>query len=583
MTAAEKLECPLLRCKEQSDNHESMLRHLAACPELASREYWCFDHDRCERFDDYGTCKKCLGHPSRRRRMLSKAKHFFSALGHKSRKSIELDYTLLDDSMLPPSYDSLENMEPPNDKAELSSTEIVEIDSTEVSSPHPVQYVPQAQSVLQVQQVHQVHHMPTPVIDPQDLFLPELDSTMISSDSIMQWQPTPSIIEPMNGHSFSIGMKPCLQVTTHGLEHLPLLPPPPPPPVSSSSRSKNLSPSSSVRSTASTSSTSSTVSTTSMASTNSSLISPASVWSAATVWSGLETRLSSPSLGFVSPGGCLPEDTYADMGPCNDTYPSDFLHDMFELPAEEVPVFELSSDPALFTLDIHPSTDFSCAPKAVSEISDCLKAQPTEVHNSMACYSETKAIVASAWDALQEHILSSLAKVEGLQQNPLAEQLKLFSARTIAFNGLRTLRNILGGEPVISPLDALCLVHVIYSTSLVTYEDDALSWSHKFFAQSLQYSTRFSPEVQNHYKEVVKAIWQPGNMSDAQLSTITREQVRTLHRSGSQKGKEREIGTCESSSDSLIVAARDFLDGKWSILPFVPLRASRCRLLTRLL
>ncbi len=54
-----------------------MLRHLAGCECLPSGEYWCYDHMRVERFDDL-KCKRCLGHPSKRRKMLSMAKNFFT-------------------------------------------------------------------------------------------------------------------------------------------------------------------------------------------------------------------------------------------------------------------------------------------------------------------------------------------------------------------------------------------------------------------------------------------------------------------------------------------------------------------------
>lgn len=84
MNDRERLECPLLRCTLRFPDHESMLRHLVVCDCLPSCEYWCYDHMRIERFDD-SRCKKCLGHISKRRKMLSRAKHFFTALGHNTK------------------------------------------------------------------------------------------------------------------------------------------------------------------------------------------------------------------------------------------------------------------------------------------------------------------------------------------------------------------------------------------------------------------------------------------------------------------------------------------------------------------
>ncbi|OAA68375.1 zinc finger protein [Niveomyces insectorum RCEF 264] len=87
MTEDERLECALLHCTRRFQDHESMLRHLVTCEYLALGEYWCFDHMRVERFDD-SRCKNCLGHPSKRRKMLSKAKSFFASLGHHKGKGV---------------------------------------------------------------------------------------------------------------------------------------------------------------------------------------------------------------------------------------------------------------------------------------------------------------------------------------------------------------------------------------------------------------------------------------------------------------------------------------------------------------
>ena len=86
MRQEEKLRCPLLRCNQDFPDHEQMLRHLAGCEYLASGEYLCYEHMRVERFDDI-KCKRCLGHPSKRRKVISVAKSFFQSLGHRSKRS----------------------------------------------------------------------------------------------------------------------------------------------------------------------------------------------------------------------------------------------------------------------------------------------------------------------------------------------------------------------------------------------------------------------------------------------------------------------------------------------------------------
>ena len=87
MGEEKRLECPLLRCQQRFPDHESMLRHLITCDLLPDCEYWCYEHMRVERFDDT-RCKKCVGHPSKRRKMLTLAKSFFTSLGHNKGKAV---------------------------------------------------------------------------------------------------------------------------------------------------------------------------------------------------------------------------------------------------------------------------------------------------------------------------------------------------------------------------------------------------------------------------------------------------------------------------------------------------------------
>lgn len=178
--------------------------------------------------------------------------------------------------------------------------------------------------------------------------------------------------------------------------------------------------------------------------------------------------------------------------------------------------------------------------------------------------SVTKSLVASAWDALQEHIVSSADKIQHIQNNPLADQLKFLSAKTIAQRGFSSLRGILESRPSAYPLDILCLVHVIYSFALVVYGDDATRRSSDFYTQSLLYSTWFTPENQTFYRQVVQAIWQPGDMTFEQLEPLKAAQVVHTNWPRSVKGKERATrppGSTTESPDPLVATALHFLDG----------------------
>ncbi|KAK4158091.1 hypothetical protein C8A00DRAFT_39639 [Chaetomidium leptoderma] len=547
MTSQERLECPLLRCTQRFSDHEGMLRHLAGCRYLASGEYWCYDHMRVERFDDL-KCKRCLGHPSKRRKMLHMAKSFFHSLGHKSKRTPGVGFD--DDEVMlppPPSYDSLDI--PPGadgSASELPSTEILEIDSMEVSLLLPTP-------------------MPAPsdVIDPQALLMPavpELDSTVLSNEAFMQWQP----LHGMTPHSFPMmlqedgsvrtpAVKPMLQLTTAGLQGRRQAPRPAPRPAPTAApRGKGLSPSSSVRSTASTDTNATAMSY------GSSMISPSSNWSGAwSMGSGLNTSMTSPVDGVVA------DDMFADAltnyhnDACHDS-----VHDFFsELPAD----FPILSDAAgmasdsLLGFDVAVPTHLAYAPEITltDDVAQAVEIGEPEVEQSNMCCSETKSLVSSAWDALQEHIVSSMVKIQDHRENYLANQLGSMSIRTVATTGLRTLRDLINGCQPSSASDALCLIHLVYAFSLVLHEQETSERLNSLFLQSLEYVNGLPSNDRNFYRHLVINIWQPPDFSQAVINSPSGVMSdRPFGLSFDPKGKSPEVFT----GDSLLTAARDFLD-----------------------
>ncbi|KAK3390569.1 hypothetical protein B0H63DRAFT_119764 [Podospora didyma] len=562
MKPEERLECPLLRCTQRFTDHESMLRHLAGCNHLPSGEYWCYDHMRVERFDDL-KCKRCLGHPSKRKKMLSMAKTFFHSLGHKSKKGNGLGFDG-DEAMLlpPPSYDSL-GIPPANANAtELSSTEIVEIDSVEVHTIHA--HAPGLAATLPSSDG---------AIDPQALLvpsLPELDSTAMSNDSFMQWHPHPHPI--VTSSSYPTGLsedgesrspsssKPTLQVTTHGLPARRHAPRPVPRPVPVVSRSKGLSPSSSVRSNASTDTTASTETSASTTSNISSIVSPISSWSGE--WSmgdGINTSMTSPIDGFLC------DDAFDQA--FNTACP-DFLHDFYsELPADP-PTSKIANDMAsdpIFMLDLAPLPDSTYAMDMLSENpTSSTDVNGMETEKADVCCSEAKSIAGSAWDALQEHIVSSMVKIQSVQGNRLADKLRSMSGKTIAIAGFRAVRTLLNGGRPSSASDILCFVHLAYALSLVVHEQGASFRSKNFFLQSLSYTHSLPPSERDSYSQLAFAIWQPSELIQADIDRyFAMLPSKSLSRSSSLKGKSPEIdnGYLEDNDlDSLLIATQNFLD-----------------------
>ncbi|AEO67105.1 uncharacterized protein THITE_2115907 [Thermothielavioides terrestris NRRL 8126] len=554
MTPQERLECPLLRCTQRFPDHEAMLKHLAGCRYLAFGEYWCYDHMRVERFDDL-KCRRCLGHPSKRRKILHMAKSFFRSLGHKSKKMQGMSSDD-GDIMLPPppSYDSL-NIPSVNGRAsELPSTEILEIDSMELP-------------------LIQAPPMPAPsdVIDPQALImtvappLPELDSTMLSSDAFMQWQPVSAIESPsfpiMTQDDGSVKVpatKPTLQLTTAGLQGRRQSPRPVARPASVVPRSKGLSPSSSVRSTASTDTNASTTSN------GSSLISPASNWSGAwSMGSGLNTGMTSPVDGIVA------DDMFAEASNSysHDACPN-FLHDLVsELPAD-LPMLDNASDmPSDALLGFNPSStaNVSYNPDIVltDDVADEVERDEPEIAETNACCSETKSLVCSAWDALQEHVVSSMVKIQDQQGNRLASQLEAMSIKTVATTGLRVLRALINGHQPSSASDALCLIHLVYAFSLVLHEQGIPERFDGLFLQSLTYMNELPPSDRDLYRQLVMSIWQPPGINQARIDHhLASVSGRPFGLSPDPKGKSPQVldWGFGQSSDSVLAAARDFLD-----------------------
>jgi hypothetical protein len=546
MVESDRLTCPLLLCTQQFSNHEAMLRHLAVCEHMSSYSYWCFEHSRVERFDD-SKCKRCLsGGKSKRRKMLCMAKSFFSSLGHKSKKASDLDLGLSESAFaLPSSY------EEPVDTSlcfELSATEIVEIDSVPVQQPTPAIS-----------------------IDPQALLLPpELDSTAVSVGDAMHWQPSPILPEAFLSYADDQTMdrsptahRPSLQLHTQGLEQYRKAPRPRPvaPPVA---RSKNLSPSSSVRSTTST------------MSSISSIISPVSAaWShGSNTWSsGLDTSLTSPTTDVGEP---LPEDNLnTDAGlfdyTCPPEQPAQWFSELpADVPTKMEPLASLASNSVLFPFEpiLAGSMSYDANIVLTEESTEGPSSAQLHLENPMTCYSEAKGFVESTWDLLIAHITTSQAKVQDLGNNILAQQLKALDPKSVAQTGLATLKTILDGAVPASAMDAICFMHLICAFSIILYGKEAGTQCKRIFARALVYGQYFPTSDQAPYAQIVTAIWQPEDISQNELRQRVQQQYNlSLRRSSSQRsqrGRGKRACTEPDRHDPLVSTARSFLDGKLS-------------------
>ncbi|KAF5003335.1 hypothetical protein FDECE_10111 [Fusarium decemcellulare] len=576
MTSQEKRECPMLRCRKRFPNHELMLQHLYSCEWLAAGEYWCYECEKAERFND-AKCKRCLGHPSRRRKIMSMAKNFFSSLGHKSKNSTLSDLDLdLDDAEAPPSYDSA--VAPP--EVELYSNEIHEIDSCEIALPTIVEDEAEADMLPAPMPTPDMPPLPIQPLPTRPSHPAELESGANLEEPLIDWNSLPDTVAPVNliDPGANVGpARPVLQLHTSDLDEYRR---------QQKKRSKGaVCPSTSVRSTASTNSTSSTNSTLSTASYN---ISPVSAWSGP--WArttGFESTLTSPADDLASPGGLLRANSFAisrkastakDWSTFDNSISESYDSYVPELPAD-MPMLgalpgtdsvhdpdPLALDQPVFTLDDSSlPTDFSLGSNlALTDNNATMDLSvPTALAEPMVgYYHNPRSLVGTAWDALEMHVVESMAKLQQMTKNHLVSQLRSMTAHSIAMSGLETLIDILEGRQPDAPVKLLCFVHLVYCFSLVVHEQDAASRSTDLFGQAMSYSAWFSRHDRQLYIQVVDALWKPASMTEADVVNLVRAKTSpSMSRSSSLKGKERELAPMhQSNTDSLAFVAQYFLD-----------------------
>ncbi|KAL7919681.1 hypothetical protein ACQKWADRAFT_300484 [Trichoderma austrokoningii] len=602
MTPEERRECPLLRCRKRFPNHELMLQHLYSCNHLAGGEYWCYDCERPEQLSDV-KCRRCLGHPSKRRKIVTMAKSFFSSLGHRPKSPPGLALAAAassmgmgsgsgtgtgtgtvssgEDEQEPPSYESVFTPSTPTPtppQAELFSTEIHEIGSSEVLLPTIPECETETEAIPAPGMVPCLPPSTFPISPPgSHAGAVPLPSTMEAD--FINWRPSPpspptvapqSLMKPMI--NARLVDRPTLQVNTH-LDQFRG--------PQAGRRSKVLAPSSSVRSTASTDSTDSTDSTNSTASYN---ISPMSGWSSGwTKTSGFESALTSPD-DLISPQSLLPAGPFTSS-----SRPIPFSNSEFEnmvanscpseLPAD-IPMFDdiptatmdpqktqaahMSLDQSAFSFNTDIPFQMPIGPplSSTNSINLALTSQQTSelplLHNvaSSSLTTITQSLARSVQDALRMHIVDSRNKLETINQNALMKKLCQMSLSAVAATGLETMADIIEGRQNATPLDLLCYVHVVFSLSLVIHEHDASKHAAALFKQALLYSGWFSEPDRTSFIEVVITLWEHSEVGNSEIIELLQSGPAILD----SKGKQPERSLHELRSDPLVLLAAYFLD-----------------------
>ncbi|KJZ79791.1 hypothetical protein HIM_00505 [Hirsutella minnesotensis 3608] len=545
----EKLQCPFLQCRKSFPDHELMLLHLYNCRHRASGDYLCFDCGRAENLND-SKCRRCLGHPSKRRKMISMAKSFFTSLGQKSRsRSIDILPCPTTEEE-PPSYDSV--VAP--FQVELQSTEIHEADSSEISGgfsdEYRVPYSPTSFAYLS-----SLGSMPpgrSPEAAPPAIEL----SHCGFEESLINWNHSSddSLSLPRelsNSEAAKPPERPILQLDTRGLQYRK---------PRSTPRSKHLAPSSSVRSTASDQSTASND------------ISPMSAWSGCwSVTSGLNSTLTSPADDLSGLADRLPEPCSTAPFLKNPAQAMDFYEEAFGIqPAElagdmSMPcvnplVSPLPSDPvqSLSVASINRQPSSSHPPegmKALLDGSSGAGPSSTQIKSlDKRSHVDAQTLGTLARNTVQVHIENSTKKLKGCK-NDLVHRFCSMSSDDVIEAGLKATSNLLEGCQETSPVMLLCFLHVAYSLSWIVHQQDAIHRSKDFFSQALSYSFWLAEADRQAYHKVVTLLWEPVGFDGVSTDCPLAGPILM-----SRKGKERAQCSSRRDQDALILATLSFLD-----------------------
>ncbi|KAI0489878.1 hypothetical protein F4859DRAFT_501538 [Xylaria cf. heliscus] len=566
MAASERLRCPLLLCGEHFDEHEEMLRHLTQCQHLATGEYVCYECMKIECFNDK-KCTCCVRHPTKRRRIINMAKNFFSSIGSAKVRRENPNPPTYTAQPCPPSYDSLvmdrpeqhgqaqtdettqweerdTNVEP---QLELNGTELLELDSTPLrptAELDAVNYNAHATSIL------------SPLGSCTDTSEAPLSPVPGVISKPRQSPDFPDVLQMNTGGSTSGGRRPSLALDTQVDRYR------------TKPYTAYLSPSSSFRPT-------------------SHSISPITPWSASskssTIWttaSGRETMLASPITPLsASSYPTAPQENIIsstekgiDMLACPEEPCHYTLGDVPELPGDNQfssAIPRLLSDPLMTSYD--PSDSYSWLSSMNSEFSfstsinmmftdpNAKTAIPPDFLGTQIPGSETKALVEQVWDALGAHFSNSVSKLDRLQNNPLADNLREQTPRTVASAGLARFKRILSQNYAArpDPLEYLCFIHLIYSISLVLHEDSLVAVSNKLYEQAIAYSELFDATCRDSYYQIVTTIWQQNSPEPR------RRFGDSTNRPIGNKGKEPDYHSSSmaiANSDPLVVTGQNYLD-----------------------
>lgn len=656
--ADERRSCPLLLCNQRFPTLELLLQHLYGCPELEAAQYWCYECQRVELFDDAqcaGPSRSCcVGHPSRRRRVLDMAKELFSSIGHHHRRSgghrprrtnhagggswggsgggvgldannndqdawvfntgpntpffdFNLDVPTLDvpsfvDS--PPSYFDAQSSPARNGGVELqaSDNQICELDSAEIPPPAIPEGFP-----MGAQMGSQMGSMapPPPSSRPSGHAI-EYDSSNFGSTIAPQdLTRFPTQAEAPGCRSTG---RPNLQVQTAVAPSSSFRQPQP------KSRSRDLAPSSSLRSTNSTNSTSSTFSNTTALSGfsqprssgifTSALTTPTSeYWSDSFLSStaGKAPHLllpSRPPHGLEGDASHNIHGQFCDPSTLSAAFPYGdpfFSMGMSELPGTDVNSYlSMPSSAESAPGDARPQPKAEDAPQAESA--------PLSANDfSSSGRVSASSLIETLIDTLQVHVSETTAHLSSILSSnstngrlrEITSQLGSMTAEKVAVQGLdimialscgehppssladpRTGESVRDTSALLPAIGLLCFVHLVFAMSMLIHDSDGSTRAVDLFVQAMDYRFWTSPDDRGAFGVLVCALWKPKHM-DRRQAVIFANDPASYHwridpSSSSGMGQPRRL-PWSPDNDLGLLTARHFLDGECAPFGIFPM------------
>lgn len=196
-------------------------------------------------------------------------------------------------------------------------------------------------------------------------------------------------------------------------------------------------------------------------------------------------------------------------------------------------------------------------------------AQVTSINSSHGVRSEgipqttARSLVESIWWTARSRIEGSKQTLLDMRGNALAARLLAMPPLDTLEQGMIALTEMVNGRTCTSPLSIVCYIHLVYTFSLVVYENDIQRQSQELFAQVLSYIACVPRSERQSFIGVIDSLWRPTYMTTADVSEIVRHHMHAPEpMSHGSEVTSTTILRGDPQRDPMLFIAQYMLDGK---------------------